>query len=54
MKTFVVLEGKAQCYIESAAMSSNTSLTCFFPEDLSETKAEAAVYHHTRRGAECK
>ncbi|XP_025111901.1 uncharacterized protein LOC112574806 [Pomacea canaliculata] len=48
----VRLEGKAQCYIESAAMSSNTSLTCFFPEDLSETKAEAAVYHHTRRGAE--
>lgn len=49
-KTFVVVEGKTQCYIESGAMTSQTSLTCYFPEDLSKTKADPAVYHYTRNG----
>ncbi|XP_025111890.1 uncharacterized protein LOC112574800 isoform X2 [Pomacea canaliculata] len=46
----VGLVGKTKCDVRSVDQTSHTSLTCYFPENLNETRAGLSVYHHTSRG----
>ncbi|XP_025111450.1 uncharacterized protein LOC112574530 isoform X2 [Pomacea canaliculata] len=48
---FVVMTaGLTTCAISSVKMMSQTSLTCYFPEDVSKTRADISVYHHSIQG----
>ncbi|XP_025113047.1 uncharacterized protein LOC112575404 isoform X1 [Pomacea canaliculata] len=44
------LVGKTKCDVRSVDQTSQTSLTCYFPENLNETRAGLSVYHHTSLG----
>ncbi|PVD22588.1 hypothetical protein C0Q70_18406 [Pomacea canaliculata] len=46
----VMTAGTTTCAIPSVKMSSQTSLTCNFPEDISKTRADISVYHHSMQG----
>ncbi|PVD22624.1 hypothetical protein C0Q70_18445 [Pomacea canaliculata] len=45
----IKLEGKTMCDVPSVPLNSRTSLTCYFPEDLSKNTADFSVYHHSGR-----
>ncbi|XP_025111935.1 uncharacterized protein LOC112574832 [Pomacea canaliculata] len=42
--------GKTMCDVSSVEHGSQTSLTCYFPEDVSKTKKDLAVYHYASDG----
>ncbi|XP_025111875.1 uncharacterized protein LOC112574795 isoform X7 [Pomacea canaliculata] len=43
----IKLEGKTMCDVPSVPLNSRTSLTCYFPEDLSKNTADFSVYHQS-------
>ncbi|XP_025111739.1 uncharacterized protein LOC112574726 [Pomacea canaliculata] len=43
-------ERKTRCEVPSVKPSFQTSLTCYFFEDINKTRAEFIVYHYTRQG----
>ncbi|PVD27269.1 hypothetical protein C0Q70_12424 [Pomacea canaliculata] len=45
----IKLEGKTMCDVPSVPLNSRTSLTCYFPEDLSKNTADFSVYHQSSR-----
>ncbi|XP_025112054.1 uncharacterized protein LOC112574906 [Pomacea canaliculata] len=46
----LLLDGKSVCEVPSVQPDTQTSLSCFFPKDLNESKLGFTVYHYPIRG----
>lgn len=45
-----ISDGKSVCEVPSVQADTQTSLSCFFPKDLNESKLGFTVYHYPSRG----
>ncbi|XP_025113002.1 uncharacterized protein LOC112575383 isoform X2 [Pomacea canaliculata] len=48
----IKLDGRSACDIPSVKPETQTAVTCYFPEDLSKSRTDFRVYHHSSKGSD--